>query len=37
MKLLKLLNHNLTKEQISELKRNFNVDEIVTISASKNI
>lgn len=32
MKLLKLLNHDLTQEQIDELKNDFNVDEIVTIS-----
>ena len=32
MKLLKLLNHDLTKEQLNELKNDFNVDEIVTIS-----
>ena len=32
MKLLKLLNHDLTQVQIDELKNDFNVDEIVTIS-----
>ena len=32
MKLLKLLNHDLTQDQLNELKNDFNVDEIVTIS-----
>lgn len=32
MKLLKLLNHELTKTQINELKNNWNVAEIVTLS-----
>lgn len=32
MKLLKLLNHDLTQGQIDELKNDFNVNKIVTIS-----
>lgn len=32
MKLLKLLNHDLTQDQLNELKNDFNVDEILTIS-----
>lgn len=32
MKLLKLLNHELTETQINELKNNWNVTEIVTLS-----
>lgn len=32
MKLLKLLNHEQTETQINELKNNWNVTEIVTLS-----
>ena len=32
MKLLKLLNHELTETQSNELKNNWNVTEIVTLS-----
>ena len=32
MKLLKLLNHELTEAQINELKKDWNVTEIVTLS-----
>lgn len=32
MKLLKLLNHELTEAQINELKNNWNVTNIVTLS-----
>lgn len=32
MKLLKLLNHELAETQINELKNNWNVTEIVTLS-----
>lgn len=32
MKLLKLLNHELTETQINELKNNWDVTEIVTLS-----
>lgn len=32
MKLLKLLNHDLTEVQVNELKNNWNVTEIVTLS-----
>ena len=32
MKLLELLNHELTEAQINELKNNWNVTKIVTLS-----